>query len=165
MYLNNLFSTIGFKGNLGSDVIFLIVFLLVSFAVSFVMGKHRLLVSLLGVYVAYAVTNLAKSDFIKDSNTRVLLFLAVLVGFILLFARIIRASVSGSGPALIVKMVIGAAIVIGLSLSIILGWYGAKDFENFISPNVRLYFTADLYKFLWAIAPLAYLIVVRKRMG
>ena len=91
------------------------------------LGKHRILVSLLGVYAAYAVVSLANFDFVRDPQTKTLFFLAILIGFVVMFSRIIRGSVSGHGPAFYAKMTIGTAIVIGLSLSIILGWYPAKD--------------------------------------
>jgi hypothetical protein len=164
MNLNNLISILGIKGNLAGDVSFLILFLLVSFVLSFILGKHRILVSLLGVYAAYAVVNLASFDFVADPKNKSLLFLAVLIGFIVLFSRIVRGSVSGHGPAFFVKLTLGTAIVIGLSLSIILSWYSAKELASVVTPSVHAYFTGDFYKFLWAIAPLVYLGVVRKRI-
>jgi hypothetical protein len=164
MNLNNIVSSLGVKGNLVGDVSFLIVFLIVSFVLSFILGKHRILVSLLGVYAAYVVVSLANFDFVRDSQTKILFFLAVLIGFIMMLTRIIRGSVSGHGPALMLKMTVGTAIVVGLSLSIILTWYPAKDLTSLITPSARSYFTDDLYKFLWAIAPLVYLGIVRKRI-
>ena len=143
---------------------FLILFLLVSFVVSFVMGKHRLLVSLLGVYAAYAVVSLSHFEFLKEPNTKALVFLAVLVGFVVFFSKIIRGSVSGHGPMLMVKLITGTAIVIGLSLSIILSWYTPKELADIITPGTRKFFTDDFYKFLWGIAPLVYLGIVRKRI-
>jgi hypothetical protein len=164
MNLNNLLGNIGIKSNLAGDMSFLIVFLLVSFAVSFVLGKHRILVSLLGVYVAYAVVNLASFDFLKDAQTKTLIFLAVLIGFVMTLTRIIHSSISGHGPAFYAKLTIGTAIVIGLSLSFVLSWHAAKDLENIVTPSVKMYFTNSLYRFLWAIAPLVYLGIVRKRI-
>jgi hypothetical protein len=164
MNLNNLVSSLGVKGTLVGDVSFLIVFLIVSFVLSFVLGKHRILVSLLGVYAAYVVVSLANFDFVRDPQTKALFFLALLIGFIMMFTRIVRGSVSGHGPAFMLKMTIGTAIVVGLSLSIILTWYPAKDLAGLVSSNVRQYFTADLYRFLWGIAPLVYLGIVRKRI-
>jgi hypothetical protein len=164
MNLNNLVNNFGIKGNLAGDVSFLIIFLLVSIVVSFALGKHRILVSLLGVYAAYAVVNLANFDFVSDPQSKTLFFLTVLIGFIVMFSRIIRGSVSGYGPALIVKLAVGTAIVIGLSLSIILGWYSTKELANVITPSIKSYFTGDLYKFLWGVAPLVYLGIVRKRI-
>ena len=164
MNLNNLLGSIGIKSNLAGDVSFLILFVLISFVISFVLGKHRILVSLLGVYAAYAVVSLANFDFVRDPQTKSLFFLAILIGFVMMFTRIIRGSVSGHGPMFILKMTIGTAIVIGLSLSFVMSWYPAKEFVGIVTPNVRTYFVGDLYKFLWAIAPLVYLGVVRKRI-
>lgn len=164
MNLNNFVNNLGVKGSLAGDVSFLIIFLLVSFVASFVLGKHRILVSLLGVYAAYAVVSLSNFDFTHYPQTKTLFFLAILIGFVVMFSRIIRGSVSGYGPAFMAKMTIGTAIVVGLSLSIVLAWYPAKDVSNVVTPNVRQYFTADLYKFLWGIAPLVYLGIVRKRI-
>ena len=164
MNLNNLISNLGLKGNLAGDVSFLILFLLVSFVVSFGLGKHRLLVSLLGVYAAYAVVSLSGFQFLKEPNMKALVFLAVLVGFVVFFSRIIRGSVSGHGPMLMVKLTIGTAVVIGLSLSIILSWYTPKEIADIITPGTRKFFTDDFWKFLWGIAPLVYLGIARKRI-
>src|SRR4030042_1786030 len=164
MNLNNLISGFSIKSNLAGDLSFLILFLLVSFVVSFALGKHRILVSLLGVYAAYAVVSLSNFKFLEELSTKALIFLAVLVGFVLFFSKIIRGSVSGSGPMLMVELVVGTAVVIGLSLSIILSWYTPKELADIITPGTRKFFTADFYRFLWAIAPLVYLGVVRKRI-
>ena len=164
MNLNNLISNLGLKGNIAGDISFLVLFLLVSLVVSFALGKHRILVSLLGVYAAYAVVNVANFEFARESNGKVFLFLAVLVGFILFFSKIIRGSVSGHGPMLVVKLVIGTAIVIGLSLSVVLSWYTPKELVDIITPGTRKFFTDDFWRFLWVIAPLVYLGIVRKRI-
>jgi hypothetical protein len=164
MNLNNLIGGPGIKSNLAGDVSFWIIFLLVSFVVSFVVGKHRLLVSLLGVYAAYVVVNFAKFDFLKDPSTKTLVYLAILVGFVIFFSKIIRSNVSGHGPMFMAKLVLGTAIVIGLSLTIILSWYTPKELVGIITPGTRKYFTDDIFRFLWAIAPLVYLGAVRKRI-
>jgi hypothetical protein len=164
MNLNNLLSGIGIKSNLAGDLSFLIIFLLVSFVISFVVGKHRLLVTLLGVYAAYVVVNFAKFDFLKDPSTKTLIYLAILIGFVVFFSKIIRSSVSGHGPMFMAKLVLGTAIVIGLSLSIILSWYTPKELAGIITPTTKKYFTDDIFRFFWAIAPLVYLGAVRKRI-
>lgn len=164
MNLNNLLGSFGIKSNLAGDLSFLILFLLVSFVVSFVLGKHRILVSLLGVYAAYAIVSIARFDFLKEPQNKSLLFLAVLVGFVLVFSKIIRGSVSGHGPMLIAKLATGTAVVVGLSLSVVLSWYTPKELSDIITPNTRRFFTESFYQFLWVIAPLVYLGVVRKRI-
>jgi len=164
MNLNNLLGNLGIKSNLAGDVSFLILFLLISFVISFALGKHRILVSLLGVYAAYVVVSFAQFDFLKEPSVKTLAFLAILAGFVIFFSKIIRGSVSGYGPMFMAKLVIGTAIVIGLSLSIILNWYTPKELSDVITPNTRKFFTGGLYQFLWAIAPLAYLGIVRKRI-
>jgi hypothetical protein len=164
MNLNNLLGNLGIKSNLAGDVSFLIIFLLVSFVVSFALGKHRILVSLLGVYAAYAVVAFANFEFLKEPSVKTLAFLAILVGFIFFFSKIIRGSVSGHGPMFMAKLVLGTAIVIGLSLCIILNWYTPKELADIITPGTRKFFTDDIFRFLWAIAPLVYLGVVRKRI-
>jgi hypothetical protein len=164
MNLNNLLGSLGIKSNLAGDVSFLILFVLVSFVVSFALGKHRILTSILGVYAAYAVVAFSNFDFLKDPGMKTLAFLAVLVGFIIFFSKIIRSSVSGHGPVFMVKLVIGTAIVIGLSLCVILNWYTPKELADIITPGTRKFFTDDIFRFLWAIAPLVYLGAVRKRI-
>lgn len=164
MNLNNILGNIGIKSNLAGDVSFLILFVLISVVVLFALGKHRILVSLLGVYVAYAVVNFANFDFTREPQAKMLFFLTILVGFIVIFSRIIRSSVSGHGPMLIAKLAIGTAVVIGLSLSIILNWYSTKELADVITPSVRAWFTGDFYRFAWGIAPLVYLTIVRKRI-
>ncbi len=164
MNLNNLISNLGIKGNLAGDISFLILFLLTSFVISFALGKHRILVSLIGVYAAYAVVGMTNFSFLKEPNIKAAVFLAVLVGFVIFFSKIIRGNISGHGPMLMAKLTIGTAIVVGLSLSVILSWYTPKELSDIITPNTRKFFTADFYRFLWGIAPLIYLGVVRKRV-
>jgi len=164
MNLNNLLSGIGIKSNLAGDVSFLILFVLFSFVISFALGKHRILVSLLGVYAAYVVVTFANFDFLRDPGMKTLAFLVVLIGFVLFFSKIIHSSISGHGPVFMAKLVLGTAIVIGLSLSVVLSWYTPKELADVITPGTRKFFTDDIFRFLWAIAPLVYLGVVRKRI-
>ncbi|MFA5926485.1 MAG: hypothetical protein WC831_06210 [Parcubacteria group bacterium] len=164
MNLNNLISGLGIKSNLAGDVSFLILFLLVSFVISFALGKHRLLVSFLGAYAAYAVVSFSNFDFLNNPNAKALTFLVILVGFVVFFSKIIHSNVSGHGPAFMAKLMLGTIIVVGLSLSIILGWYTPKELAGIVTPTTRKYFTGDVFRFLWAIAPLVYLGVVRKRI-
>lgn len=164
MNLNNLLGGLGIKSNLAGDVSFLILFLLVSFVISFALGKHRILVSLLGVYAAYVIVNFANFDFLKEPSAKTLVFLAILAGFVVFFTKIIRSSVSGHGPMFMAKLVLGTAIVIGLSLSIILSWYTPKELADVITPGTRKFFTDDFWRFVWAISPLVYLGAVRKRI-
>ena len=164
MNLNNLLGNLGIKSNLAGDMSFLIIFLLVSFVVSFALGKHRILVSLLGVYAAYGAVAFAKFDFLKEPSMKALVFLVILAGFIAFFSKIIRGSVSGHGPMLMAKLILGTAIVMGLSLSIILSWYTPKELADIITPGTQKFFTDDIFRFFWVIAPLVYLGAVRKRI-
>lgn len=164
MNLNNLLGNIGIKNDLAGDASFLILFLLASFVISFVLGKRRILVSLVGVYAAFTIVNFANFEITREPQGKVLVYLAILVGFVVMFSRIVRGSVSGHGPILAVKLTIGTAVAIGLSLSVILNWYSPKELENIITPGVRTYFTGDFWRFVWSIAPLVYLGVVRKRI-
>jgi len=164
MEINNLTSSLGLKGSLGSDVVFLILFLLISFALSVGLGRQKILVAMLGVYASYVAVSFIPKNFISDANTKILLFVALVVAFIIFFGRIIRASLSGSGASYIVKSTVGSAIILGLMLVIISNWMVAKELANFVTPATKKYFTEDLYKFLWAVAPLVYLAVVRKRI-
>jgi hypothetical protein len=164
MDINNLVSNLGLKGTLGSDVVFLILFLLVSFVLSVVLGRQKILVAMLGVYASYVAVLFIPKSFVTDANTKMLLFVALVVAFIMFFGKIIRASLSGSGTNYIIKSIVGSAVIIGLILTIIFSWVPAKELANFVTPTTKIYFTEDIYKFLWAIAPLVYLAVVRKKI-
>jgi hypothetical protein len=110
------------------------------------------------------VISMSNFEFLKDPNLKIILFIALIIGFVLMFSRMIHSSISGSGPVLIAKMALGCAIVIGLALSIILSWYPAKNLIGVITPNAASYFSSDLARFLWAIAPLMYLGIIKKRL-
>jgi hypothetical protein len=164
MDINSLVSSLGLKGTLGSDVVFLILFLLLSFVLSVGLGRQKILVAMLGVYASYVAVSFIPKNFVSEQNTRILIFVALVVAFIIFFGRIIRASLSGSGAHYLIKSIIGSAIIIGLVLVIIFSWMGTKELASFVTPATKKYFTEDLYKFLWAIAPLVYLAVVRKKI-
>jgi len=162
MNLNNLLGSIGIRSNLVGDVSFLILFLAFGLAVSFVLGKRRMVVSLLGVYAAYGIINLARFDFLKEPSTKTLVFLALLIGFVLFFSKIWRGSISGHGPVLVAKLFLGTVIVTGLSLSVVLSWQTSKELTDLITPSARKFFTDDFWRFVWSIAPLVYLGVVKR---
>jgi len=165
MNINNLVSSLGLKGNAAGDVSFLVLFLLVSFAISFVLGRHRLLTSFLGIYTSFTIVTLAAFDFLKDAQNKVLFFIALAVAFVVLFQKVIRGSISGYGTVLLVKLFIGGILVVGLVLSVVLSWLPSKELADFITPSAKKFFEGDLSRFLWALGPLVYLAVVRKRLG
>lgn len=164
MNLNNLIANLGVKGTAAGDVTFLILFLLVSFVLSVALGRHRILVTMLGIYASYVIVFLVPETFVDDPNTKAILLLALIVAFVVMFGRIIRANLSGSGTAYLVKSTIGAAVILGLFLSVVFSWLPAKELTQFATPTTKKFFTEDLYRFFWALAPLVYLGVVRKRI-
>ena len=89
MEINNLVSSLGLKGNVGSDVVFLILFLLVSFVLSVGLGRQKILVAMLGVYASYVAVSFIPKSYASEANTKILLFAALVVAFIMFFGKII----------------------------------------------------------------------------
>jgi hypothetical protein len=164
MNISNFISSLGFKGNIGSDIVFWILFLVISFVFSLAIGKKRILVTIVGIYASFVVVSFIPKGFIEDPINKAIIFIGLLVAFVVMFGKIINARLIGSGPSFFIKSTIGSATLIGLFLVVTIGWIPSKELSGFMTPNTKKFFTDELYRFLWAIAPLVYLGVVRKKI-
>ncbi|MFA5871941.1 MAG: hypothetical protein WC858_04475 [Parcubacteria group bacterium] len=164
MDINSLIGSFGFKENLGSDIVFWILFIILSFVFSLAIGKKRILVTIVGIYASFVVVSFIPKSFITDPFNRAILFVALLVAFVVMFGKIINASLIGSSPSYFIKSTIGSATLLGLFLVIIFGWLPGKELSNIVTPSTKVYFTDEIYRFLWTVAPLVFLGVVRKKI-
>lgn len=163
MQLDKLFMQFGLASSAAELVTLLLVLLVFSTIFWLLIGRFRLLNFLINIYIAYSILHLVPTDTMGFSKySSVLIFLISIVLLTLLNKYLFDIHQSGSGMALWQVFVMSFLEVV-LLLSVICTLLPAKDITAYISKNSLSYFIDPWWKLGWMIAPLAFLMFVKKR--
>ena len=151
--------------------LFVILFLIVAaFLLGLTMGRNKILVLLISIYMAIVVINffpfgdifeLPKTD--EDFVYPIAVFLAVvIVFFILLSNSALKKALRKTGDKSVFLILLFSLFSIGLILSTVLSFF-PKDLVETFNPVTQKLFMAKLSRFLWAVVPVLGMAALRKR--
>ncbi|HAR99685.1 MAG: hypothetical protein US57_C0006G0008 [Candidatus Moranbacteria bacterium GW2011_GWC2_37_73] len=163
MQLDKLFSNFGLASSAAELVTLILVLLVLSTLFWLLVGRFRLHNFLINMYISLAILQVIPKDVMAFSkNSSILVFLISVVLLTLLNKYLFDIHQSGSGLALWQVFVMSFFEVV-LLLSIVISFLPAKEVTLYISKNSLSYFIDPLWRLVWMIAPLAFLVFVRKR--
>ena len=163
MQLDKLFSNFGLASSAAELVTLILVLLVLSTLFWLLVGRFRLHNFLINMYISLAILQVIPKDVMAFSkNSSILVFLISVVLLTLLNKYLFDIHQSGSGLALWQVFVMSFFEVV-LLLSIVISFLPAKEVTLYISKNFLSYFIDPLWRLVWMIAPLAFLVFVRKR--
>ena len=151
------------------DLIIVLFFMVTVFLYGVSMGRERIIVILVGIYMALAVVTNAPyiNTLDKTANSgnffafKALLFLAT---FILLFFLLSRSALSktfgGVAGGRWWQVILFSSFHVGLLVSIILSFLPA-DSVSHLAPMTRQVFASDNGRFFWIVAPILALAFVK----
>ena len=154
------------------DLMVIIIFLAVSVLYGLSVGRNRLVVTIVSTYMALAVVTFVPftslkwtAPYFSSPTMRVILFLGI---FIILFFLLSRSALIGSISSDIGggwwQVIIFGFLQIGLLINIIFSYLPPGALSHFSDP-LKFYFISDIATTFWICAPIALLILVRKRVG
>ena len=151
------------------DLFIFLFFFIVAFLYGFSLGRDRILVILVSIYIALAVVpsfpyldRLYLDVSVQGFAFRVTSFYIVFIALFFLLSRsallnLLGAQSTGIGDN-IFEVVIFSLLHVGLLVSITLSFL-PKIALTALSPATREVFTGDMGKFLWLVAPVVAMIV------
>lgn len=152
------------------DLFIVLFFIVAAFIYGFSLGRDRVIAILVSVYMALAVVNTA--PFIGDPNTEInignlfVFRLSTFVGVqVLLFFLLSRSALLSTVAASDDKgswwqVLLFSCLHVGLIISIILSLLPASFVET-LSPITQTIFTSELARFIWIVAPIVAMVVVK----
>ncbi len=166
---NGLISAVNW--NLPSWDLFIIIFFVVAiFIYGFALGRERVLVILTSIYISLAITT--NLPFINDTMSKkfglgpvfvlqILVFLGCIAGVFFLLSRLGALSGFGGSPSM---PLIGlfSVLQVGLLISTVLSFLPKTALAS-LSSLTKFAFTSDIGHFLWILAPIAALYLLRQK--
>jgi hypothetical protein len=155
------------------DLFILIFFVVAVFIYGFALGRNRIVVILVAVYMALAVVNTAPfvdswveramsvGSFTQAFGFKIALFLIIFALLFFLFSRstLLRNVTGSERSGAWWQVPIFSVLHIGLLLSIALSFL-PKDITMQLAPLTREVFTSEVGRFVWITAPIAAMIIL-----
>jgi len=154
------------------DLFIVIFFIIGAFLYGFSLGRDRVIVILVSIYMALAVINtspylnaLSGKDisihFGTNFTLKVTLFLGVFVALFFLLSRSALSRTFGNtSTGGWWQVILFSFLHVGLLISVILSFLPLQAIEHLL-PITRKIFTSDLGKFLWITAPIVAMILFK----
>jgi hypothetical protein len=154
------------------DLFIAIFFIIGAFLYGFSLGRDRVIVILVSIYMALAVINTApylnaltgkdiSINFGPNFAFKVTLFLGVFVALFFLLSRsALSRTFAGAGGGGWGQVILFSFLHVGLLTSVILSFLPIPAAEH-LMPITRKIFTSDLGQFLWITTPIVAMIIFR----
>lgn len=153
------------------DLFIVLFFIVAAFLYGLSLGRDRIIVILVSIYMALAIVNTAPylNDFSAEISVnnasifKVSVFIGIFLAIFFLLGRsaLIHTIASNDSPGRWWQSIAFSFFHVGLILSILLG-YLPQDMVNNVSQEMRNLFISDPAKFFWLVAPIVIMVLIRK---
>jgi len=169
--ITNLFNNINWSAPTW-DLFIVIFFIVAALLYGLSLGRNRILVILISVYMALALVNafpfseslLAELKLGDSFVLKVTLFASIILVLFFLLSRsaLSSALVSRRGDGSWFQVIIFSFLHVGLLISLVLSFV-PKDFLENLSPLTRRIFATDTARFLWLLLPIIAMCLIMGR--
>lgn len=146
------------------DLFLILFFIIASFIYGLTLGRERIIVILVSLYMTIAV--IAAAPFINQIapaqygpnnvfafHLAVFLLIFVLIFFLLSRNTLLRTLTRSEAPGQWWQVIIFSVLHVGLLISIVLSFV-PSEYQTYISPALRNWFIGEQATFFWVIAPI-----------
>ncbi|PIP28487.1 MAG: hypothetical protein COX29_00935 [Candidatus Moranbacteria bacterium CG23_combo_of_CG06-09_8_20_14_all_35_22] len=158
-----LLSRIGISQNFIQDATLLIVIILLTVVFAFLIGRGRLISVLVSFYISLALLNVFPKEYLKDYSYELGLFFILLILIAIFSKRIFGVYISSS--EFMWRIFVVSFLEVVLFCSIVFSILPEKKALGYISQNAYGYLVSSPYNFLWLIAPIFFVYLIRKRLN
>lgn len=154
------------------DLFIVIFFLVAAVLYGLSLGRNRILVILISIYIALALVNafpfsekvLAELKLGDSFALKITLFASIILAlfFLLSHSALSSAITTRRKEGTWFQVVIFSFLHVGLLISVILSFV-PKDFTENLAPLTRNVFTTDVSRFIWLLLPIIAMCVMRRR--
>jgi len=165
MNLDAILASLGLSRSLTQDVTLIIVAVLASFIFGAFIGRTKLVSVLINIYAAFAIISVTPKTLIVDDSTRLLVFLALVVGLTLAGRKLFDVYLSGAGTGFLWRIFVMSFLEIGLLTSIVFSLLPSKTALTYISASSLDYLVSGNAQLIWMAAPLVFLLLMHRRLN
>lgn len=156
------------------DMFIVLFFIVAAFLYGLSLGKSRIVVILVSIYMALAVVNTApflqqptSTTLTIDNTTYVVQISAFIGAFVLLFFLLSRSAILGSiapsaGDGSWWQAMLFSFLHVGLLISVTLSFLPAEASAQ-LSEQTRQIFVGEHARFWWVVAPIVAMLLIRKK--
>ncbi|MFZ2975049.1 MAG: hypothetical protein WA055_00270 [Candidatus Moraniibacteriota bacterium] len=163
MNLDLLLSKIGISQSFVQDFTLLLVVAILTVAVAFLVGRHRLIQMLFGTYVALALFSAFPEKYLSDYSFELVFFFVALALVTIFSKKIFGIYISSS--EFMWRIFVVSFLEVVLMLSIVFTITPKKIALEYISPNAYGYLVSPIFHFTWLFIPLLFVYLIRKRLN
>jgi hypothetical protein len=163
MDIVSLLSKIGISQSFMQDFFLLIVIVILTVALAFLVGRHRLVSLLFSIYISLALLGAVSVEYLQDYIFQLIFFFASLALFTILGKKIIGAYVSKADFMWRI-FVLSFLEVVAIS-SIVFSILPKKIALEYISGSAYGYAVSSQFHLLWLLVPLIFVYIIRKRLN
>lgn len=163
MNINLLLSKIGISQSFVQDFTLLLVVAILTVAVAFLVGRHRLIQSLIGIYISLALLGAFPEKYLSDFSYELIFFFIALVLVTIFSKKIFGIYISSS--EFMWRIFVVSFLEVVLMLSIVFTITPKKTALEYISPNAYDYLVSPIFHFTWLFIPLLFVYLIRKRLN
>lgn len=156
------------------DLFIILFFVVAAFLYGLSLGRDRIIVILVSLYMALAIVNTAPyiNNFTAEINfnnasifkVSVFLGLFIILFFLLSRSALLNTIAASESQGRWWQSIIFSFFHVGLMLSILMT-YLPKDVMSNVSENMRNLFISDPAKFFWLVTPIVMMMLIRKSKG
>lgn len=158
-----LLSKIGISQSFVQDFSLLIVLVLLTVAVAFLVGRHRIVSLLFSIYISLALLGAVSAEYLQDYIFQLIFFFVSLALVTFFGKKIIGAYVSKSDFMWRI-FVLSFLEVVAIS-SIVFSILPKKIALEYISGSAYEYAVSSQFYLLWLVLPLIFVYLIRKRLN
>jgi hypothetical protein len=150
------------------DLLIIFLFIVSAFFYGFSLGRNRIIVILISIYMALAVANnfpylkeiTSQTPLAKLFAFQVLFFLIIFIISLFLLSRAgLPQGIRGRGRWW--EIIIFSILHVGLLISVILSFLPSEALKELI-PFTQLIFVSDLARFLWIALPIVAMVLIKE---
>jgi len=163
--MDALLKTLNIPPSLAGDLSLLLLFIGVSIGLGFFLGRSRLILILIDVYMARALMTVLPSEWLGFSPYGgVIVFFALFIGLFFIDRRLFDLHISNMGTDFFWRILVMGILVTGLLMSSTLYFLPKKLALDFLSLSVYGYFASAWALTLWMVLPLVGLVFINNRL-
>ena len=163
--MDALIKTLNITPSLAGDLSLLLLFIGVSIGLGFFLGRSRLILILIDVYMARALMTVFPSDWLSFSPYGgVIAFFVLFIALFFIDRRLFDLHISNMGTDFFWRILVMGILVTGLLVSSTLYFLPKKLALDFLSLAVYGYFASAWALTIWMVLPLVGLVFINNRL-
>lgn len=149
---------------IAGDFSFVLIFLAITLAVGFFLGRTRLIYLMIDVYIARALVSVIPGDWIAlVSYSDTIIFLLAFAFLFFTDHRLFDLHIPSRASGFFLRVVVMGVLITGMITSSLFNYLPGMLVLDYVSATLYSYFVSEWAQMFWMITPLIVLAFINKR--